>query len=56
MTIEEEVAQLRREVQDLRDRREIFDCLVREARGRDRHDAERPPAATGTTARTSTAW
>lgn len=40
MTLEEEVAQLRREVQELRDRRDIFDCLVREARGRDRHDAE----------------
>ena len=32
--------QLRRDVQYLKDRQEILDCIYREARGRDRHDAE----------------
>lgn len=40
MSLEEELATLRREVQHLKDRQAIWDCLVREARGRDRHDAE----------------
>ena len=38
MIDEIELAQLRRDVRDLKDRQEILDCIVREARGRDRHD------------------
>lgn len=32
--------ELRKTVQYLKDRQDILDCLTREARGRDRHDAE----------------
>jgi hypothetical protein len=37
---ETELAELRREIRDLKDRQEILDCIVREARGRDRQDVE----------------
>jgi hypothetical protein len=40
MNLEAEIVQIRKDVQYLKDRQEIHDCLVREARGRDRHDAE----------------
>lgn len=40
MSLEEEIAALRKEVREIQDRRAIWDCLVRESRGRDRHDAE----------------
>jgi SnoaL-like domain len=40
MDIEEEVRQLRKTVQHLKDRQDILDCIIRESRGRDRHDAE----------------
>ena len=40
MTLEEEVRQLRATVGLLKDRQDILDCIVRESRGRDRHDAE----------------
>lgn len=40
MNMEREIEKIRAEVQYLRDRQDILDCLVREARGRDRHDAE----------------
>jgi SnoaL-like domain len=40
MTLEEEVKQLRTTVGLLKDRQDILDCIVRESRGRDRHDAE----------------
>lgn len=40
MTLEEEVRQLRETVQHLKDRQDILDCIVRESRGRDRHDTE----------------
>ncbi|WP_319457014.1 MULTISPECIES: nuclear transport factor 2 family protein [unclassified Mycobacterium] len=33
------IDELRREVRELRDRQAILDCIVREARGRDRHDS-----------------
>jgi hypothetical protein len=36
----EEVRRLREEVQELRDRQAIHDCLVRYSRGLDRHDSE----------------
>jgi hypothetical protein len=39
MTLEAEMVLIRKDVQYLRDRQAILDCLVREARGRDRHDA-----------------
>lgn len=39
MQIEEEIKQLRSLLQTMKDRQDILDCLVREARGRDRHDA-----------------
>jgi SnoaL-like domain len=39
MALEEEVLQMRMQLQRLKDRQDILDCLVREARGRDRHDA-----------------
>lgn len=38
MTLEEEVKQLRKSVQELKDRQDILDVIYREARGRDRHD------------------
>lgn len=38
MDIEEEVRLLRATVQHMKDRQDILDCIVREARGRDRHD------------------
>lgn len=38
MDIGEEVRQLRATVQQMKDRQDILDCIVREARGRDRHD------------------
>lgn len=40
MDLEEEVRQLRQTVQLLKDRQEILDVIIRESRGRDRHDAE----------------
>jgi SnoaL-like domain len=40
MHLEEEIKEIRAALQFLRDRQAILDCLVREARGRDRHDAE----------------
>ncbi len=40
MSIESELAQLRSTVQYLKDRQDILDCIVREARGRDRQDVE----------------
>jgi hypothetical protein len=36
----EEVRQLREELRELRDRQEIHDCVLRYARGLDRHDEE----------------
>jgi SnoaL-like domain len=39
MTIENEVRQMRVMLQNLQDRQDILDCITREARGRDRHDA-----------------
>jgi hypothetical protein len=38
MDLEEEVRELRKHVQHLKDRQDIHDCIVRESRGRDRHD------------------
>jgi hypothetical protein len=40
MTVEEQLAELQREVQVLKDRAAILDCVARHARGHDRHDAE----------------
>lgn len=40
MDIEAQLDDLRREVQHLRDRAEILDCITRHARGCDRHDVE----------------
>lgn len=40
MSIESELAELKATVQHLKDRQDILDCIVRESRGRDRHDAE----------------
>jgi hypothetical protein len=40
MSLEDEVRELRRMVQHLTDREQIFDCIQRDARGRDRHDVE----------------
>lgn len=40
MVNEAEFRALQAEVRHLKDRQEILDCIVREARGRDRHDAE----------------
>jgi hypothetical protein len=37
---DDELDQLRRDVQYLKDRAEILDCVARHARGQDRHDAE----------------
>lgn len=36
----DELEQLRRDVQYLKDRTEILDCIAKQARGHDRHDAE----------------
>ena len=40
MNDEPDLAQLRHEIRLLRDRQDILDCIIREARGRDRHDVE----------------
>ena len=40
MQLDEELEQIRGTVQYLRDRQDILDCITRESRGRDRHDAE----------------
>lgn len=40
MGIDEEFAQLKATVQHLKDRQDIIDVIVRESRGRDRHDTE----------------
>jgi hypothetical protein len=37
---DDELAQLQRDVQYLKDRTEILDCIARHARGHDRHDVE----------------
>ncbi|HMK87635.1 MAG TPA: nuclear transport factor 2 family protein [Steroidobacteraceae bacterium] len=39
MELEEEIKQIRRTLQYLKDRQDILDCITRESRGRDRHDA-----------------
>jgi len=39
MNVEAEILELRKAIQEIRDRQAILDCLVREARGRDRFDA-----------------
>ena len=41
MSVEDRVAVLERKLQDLLDRQEILDCIVRTSRGNDRFDAER---------------
>lgn len=38
MSEADELAQMKRDVRSLKDRQDILDCIVREARGRDRHD------------------
>lgn len=40
MSVEQELADLRSTVQYLKDRQDILDVIVRESRGRDRHDVE----------------
>ncbi|MEO6716933.1 MAG: nuclear transport factor 2 family protein [Novosphingobium sp.] len=40
MIDEERMVQLERKIQGLQDRQDILDCIVREARGRDRQDVE----------------
>jgi len=40
MNIDQEITQIRTLLQQLKDRQDILDCITREARGRDRHDAE----------------
>lgn len=40
MSIEEELAQLKAQVQRLQDRQDIIDCIQRESRARDRQDSE----------------
>ena len=40
MSVESELAELKATVQLLKDRQDILDCIVRESRGRDRHDTE----------------
>jgi SnoaL-like domain len=40
MNLEEEVRQLRSSVLYLKDRQDILDCILREARGRDRQDVD----------------
>jgi hypothetical protein len=39
MTLEERVAAMEHELRRLKDRQDILDCIVRESRGRDRHDS-----------------
>jgi hypothetical protein len=39
MELEEEIKQMQRTLQHLRDRQDILDCITRESRGRDRHDS-----------------
>ena len=39
MNLEEELRELRATVRHLKDRQDILDCIIRESRGRDRHDA-----------------
>ena len=45
MGIEDEVEALRRDVQQLKDRQAILDCIARHARGCDRHDVDLISAA-----------
>jgi ketosteroid isomerase-like protein len=40
MTVEDDLDELRRDVQYLKDRTDILDCIARHARGCDRHDVE----------------
>lgn len=40
MSVDDSLEQLRRDVQFLKDRQAILDCIARHARGHDRHDAE----------------
>ena len=40
MTAEQELAELKATVRYLKDRQEILDVIIRESRGRDRHDTE----------------
>jgi hypothetical protein len=40
MTVESSLEELRRDVQYLKDRQAILDCIARHARGHDRHDVE----------------
>jgi len=40
MDLEQEIKQIRSTLRYLRDRQDILDCLMRESRGRDRHDAQ----------------
>jgi hypothetical protein len=40
MTLAEELAQLKATVRQLQDRQQILDVIVRESRGRDRHDVD----------------
>ena len=40
MQVDDELAELRRDVRRLKDRAEILDCIAAHARGCDRHDAE----------------
>ena len=39
MVSDEEFAQLKREVQEMKDRQAILDCIMRHSRGHDRHDS-----------------
>src|ERR1700761_1875795 len=39
MRLEDEIREIRETLQAMKDRQDILDCLTREARGRDRHDA-----------------
>jgi hypothetical protein len=45
MSIESDLAALRQDVQDLKDRAAILDCIARHARGCDRHDIDLITAA-----------
>jgi hypothetical protein len=40
MSLESEIKDLRSTLQYLKDRQDIHDCIVRESRGRDRHDTQ----------------
>jgi hypothetical protein len=40
MSLESEIKELRNRIQHLQDRQDILDCIMREARGRDRQDIE----------------